>query len=338
MVTKPPTRSKPAAKRTAKAPRRAVRKFAKPKLLSGGNPQIAKGDGEGPVRAYIDAMPDWKRRVGRKLDALVTRSVPGLRKAVKWNSPFYGVEGNGWFLSFHCFARYVKVTFFNGAALNPLPPGVSKHKRVRYLDVREDDLLNERQFVDWMKQASQAPGWSGGSSGAAKACDVMKGKSHSVKSSPSVSAKIASLPDWRGEMLAKLRAIVMGADPEIVEEVKWRKASNPAGVPVWSRDGMICTGETYKTAVKLTFAQGAALKDPSGLFNAGLGGGTRRAIDFHAGDTVNARALTALVREAGEIESGGREETHLTVAGTRRLVRPALDSRFRGNERRATRR
>src|SRR6188768_1713742 len=106
---------------------------AEPKLLSGGNPQIAKGEGDGPVQAYIEAMPDWKRDVGRRLDALVVRAVPDVRKAMKWNSPFYGMEGQGWFLSFHCFTKYIKVTFFRGTALRPLPPGESKQADVRYL-------------------------------------------------------------------------------------------------------------------------------------------------------------------------------------------------------------
>ena len=117
----------------------AVRKAAKPNLLSGGNPQIAKGYGDAPVQAYIAAMPGWKRDVGRRLDALIARTVPGVRKAVKWNSPFYGVEDEVWFLSFHCFTKYVKVAFFRGASLRPVPPGESKHKDVRYLDIHEDD-------------------------------------------------------------------------------------------------------------------------------------------------------------------------------------------------------
>jgi hypothetical protein len=133
-------------------------KAAKPALLAGGNPQIAKGEGDAPVRAYIAAMPGWKRGVGRRLDALITRTVPGVRKAVKWNSPFYGIEGNGWFLSFHCFTRYVKVTFFRGTSLRPVPPGPSKHKTVRYFDIHEDEELDEAQLADWVKQASQLPG------------------------------------------------------------------------------------------------------------------------------------------------------------------------------------
>jgi hypothetical protein len=144
-----------AKKKSAKVAKKAA---AKPTLLSGGNPQIAKGDGNAPVQAYIAAMPDWKRDVGRHLDALIVRTVPGVRKAVKWNSPFYGVEDQGgWFLSFHCFTKYVKVTFFRGASLRPLPPGESKHKEVRYLDIREGDF-DEAQLAAWVKQASQLPG------------------------------------------------------------------------------------------------------------------------------------------------------------------------------------
>ncbi len=139
---------KPAAKRGA----------AKPRLLAGGNPQIAKGYGDAPVQAYIAAMPEWKRDIGRKLDALIVRTVPGVHKAVKWNSPLYGIEGEGWFLGIHVFARYVKVAFFRGASLHPVPPGKSKQEQMRYLDIHEDDELDEVQFVDWVKQASQLPG------------------------------------------------------------------------------------------------------------------------------------------------------------------------------------
>jgi hypothetical protein len=134
---------------------------SRPVLLSGGNPQIAKADGDAPVEAYIAAMPGWKRDVGRRLDALIARTVPDVRKAVRWNSPFYGIEGQGWFLGFHCFAKYVKVTFFRGASLRPLPPGESKDKDTRYLDIREDDRLDEVQLADWVEQASRLPGWGG---------------------------------------------------------------------------------------------------------------------------------------------------------------------------------
>ena len=134
------------------------RKAKAPKLLSGGNPQVAKADGDAPVQEYISAMPGWKRGVGRRLDALIERTVPGVQKAVRWNSPFYGVEGEGWFLSYHCFTKYVKVTFFRGTSLRPMPPGESKHQEVRYLDIREDDRLDEAQLADWVKQASRLPG------------------------------------------------------------------------------------------------------------------------------------------------------------------------------------
>jgi hypothetical protein len=139
-------------KRTA-----AKRASAKPKLLSGGNPQIAKAYGDEPVQTYIAAMPGWKSDVGRRLDALITAAVPGVNKAVKWNSPLYGIEGQGWFLSFHCFNKYIKVAFFRGASLRPVPPGESKQKEVRYLDVYEGQL-DETQFASWALQASQLPG------------------------------------------------------------------------------------------------------------------------------------------------------------------------------------
>jgi hypothetical protein len=137
--------------------KRQPRGSAKSRLLSGGNPQIAKGHGDAPVQAYIAAMPGWKQGVGRRLDRLVVRTVPGVAKAVKWNSPLYGLKQGAWFLSFHCFTRYVKVAFFRGAELRPVPPGASKHKLVRYLDIHED-RLDEAQFVDWVRQASKLPG------------------------------------------------------------------------------------------------------------------------------------------------------------------------------------
>ncbi|HJR65066.1 MAG TPA: DUF1801 domain-containing protein [Gemmatimonadaceae bacterium] len=131
-------------------------------LLSGGNPQIAKADGDAPVQAYIAAMPGWKRDLGKRLDALIVRNVPNVRKAVKWNSPLYGIEGQGWFLSFHVFTRYVKVTFFRGTSLQPVPPGPSKHKDVRYIDIHESDALDEAQMATWVKQAAGLPGWAPG--------------------------------------------------------------------------------------------------------------------------------------------------------------------------------
>jgi len=137
---------------SGKAPR-------KPKLLSGGNPQIAKADGDEPVQAYIDAMPGWKSDAGRQLDAIITRAVPSVKKAVRWNSPFYGIEGEGWILGVHCLAKYIKVAFFQGASLDPIPPVASKDKNARYFHIHEGDVLDEAQLRKWVKQASKLPGW-----------------------------------------------------------------------------------------------------------------------------------------------------------------------------------
>jgi len=151
-------KSKSSPKAVTKAKQGA--REAKPvKLLTGGNPQIGKADGDAPVQAYIAAMPGWKRDLGKRLDALIERNVPNVRKAVKWNSPFYGIEGRGWFLAFHVFTHYVKVTFFRGTSLRPVPPGASKDKNTRYLDIREDDELDEAQMATWVKQAAALPGW-----------------------------------------------------------------------------------------------------------------------------------------------------------------------------------
>ena len=147
------------SKRSAKSAKSAA---PKPKLLSGGNPQIAKANGDAPVQAYIAAMPGWKRDVGRRLDALIGRTVPGVRKAVKWNSPLYGVEGQGWFLGLHVFTRHIRVTFFRGAALRPLPPGgTPRSKDARWIDIRENDALDEKQIATWVKQAAALPGFLG---------------------------------------------------------------------------------------------------------------------------------------------------------------------------------
>ena len=160
MARKTSKKSAKAAKKVAKkAPKRGA---AKPTLLSGGNPQIAKADGDGPVQAYIAAMPGWKRDVGRCLDALIVRTVPGVHKAVNGTRRSMAArvqeKAGSWFLSFHCFTKYIKVAFFRGASLRPVPPGASKHKDVRYLDIHEDDEFDEAQLTDWVKQASQLPG------------------------------------------------------------------------------------------------------------------------------------------------------------------------------------
>ena len=148
--------------KSAKAKPVGVRKGLKVAVvLAGGNPRISKADGDAPVQAYIAAVPGWKRDLAKRLDALIVRSVPNVRKAVKWNSPLYGIEGQGWFLALHVFTHYVKVAFFNGASLRPLPPGTSKSKNTRYLDIRERDALDEAQFASWVKQAAALPGFLG---------------------------------------------------------------------------------------------------------------------------------------------------------------------------------
>ena len=157
-AAKPATNSRSARKSRAKAKPTTARKSGKAVvLLSGGNPQIAKAAGDAPVQAYIAAMPGWKRDLGKRLDAVIADNVPDVRKAVKWNSPFYGIEGRGWFLSFHVFTRYVKVTFFRGTSLRPAPPGGSNE--ARWIDIHEEDKLDEAQMATWVKQASALPGW-----------------------------------------------------------------------------------------------------------------------------------------------------------------------------------
>lgn len=157
---------KPKARGTSRTtkPRKSARPITvrtgeKVVLLSGGNPQIPKADGDAPVQAYIAAMPGWKRGLGKRLDALIVRNVPSVRKAVKWNSPLYGIEGQGWFLGFHVFTRYIKLTFFRGASLKPLPPEASKDKNTRYVHIHEGDELDEAQLATWLKQAAALPGW-----------------------------------------------------------------------------------------------------------------------------------------------------------------------------------
>lgn len=279
-------------------------------LLSGGNPQIAKADGDAPVQAYIDAMPGWKRELGRRLDALIVRSVPDVRKAVKWNSPLYGVGGQGWFLGIHTFTRTVKVAFFRGASLRPVPPGESKDEQTRYVDLGEGEL-DEALMERWVKQAAALPGWfparprtpaepasaarrgsrrsatAGGDRGLKRREPASVGSAAEL-----IDQRLCELGGWRAATLARVRALILETDPEITEEWKWR------GTPVWSRHGIVCTGEAYAKVVKLTFARGAELPDPSHLFNASLAGTTRRAIDLREGEAVDPRAFRALVRAA----------------------------------------
>jgi hypothetical protein len=157
---RPPGKTATKSKARSKTPtqtRQGTNQAEPVKLLSGGNPQIPKGEGDAPVQAYIAAMPGWKQDIGRRIDAIIVQNVPHVKKAVKWNTPLYGNEGDGWFVSFHVFTRYVKVTFFKGTSLRPVPAGESKHKDVRYLDIYEGEF-DEKQFADWVKQASQLPG------------------------------------------------------------------------------------------------------------------------------------------------------------------------------------
>jgi len=151
------TSAKKPPKTAARPAKRKSAKLAEPVLLSGGNPQIAKGYGDEPVQAYISAVPGWKRDIARRIDELIVETVPNVKKAVKWNSPFYGLDGQSWFLSLHCFDKYIKVAFFRGTSLEPMPPGKSKHPEVRYWDVREDEFDDDR-FVRWVEQASKLPG------------------------------------------------------------------------------------------------------------------------------------------------------------------------------------
>jgi hypothetical protein len=147
---------KTASQRKSTGPRKNT--GAPPILLSGGNPQIAKADGDAPVQEYIAAMPDWKSDVGRRLDSLIVKNAPKVRKAVRWNSPFYGIEGRGWFLSYHCFAKYIKVTFLKGASLDPVPPVESKHPDTRYFHIHEEDVFDEKLLTNWIRQAAKLPG------------------------------------------------------------------------------------------------------------------------------------------------------------------------------------
>lgn len=136
---------------------KSISRSSKPSLLAGGNPQVAKADGDGPVQAYIAAMPEWKCEIGRSLDALIVRTVPCVNKAVRWNSPMYGIKGQGWFVSFHVFSKYVKVTFFKGTSLRPVPPGGTANE-TRWIDIHQDDF-NESQLASWVQQAAAIPGW-----------------------------------------------------------------------------------------------------------------------------------------------------------------------------------
>jgi hypothetical protein len=160
-AAKKPSAVKPAAARPSPKKAPAKKPSTTPTLLAGGNPQVAKADGDLPVRAFIEAMPGWKRDVGRRLDELIVQTVPDVRKAVRWNSPFYGTDAHGWFLNFHCITRYIKLAFFRGADLDPVPPVESKHQGTRYFHIHENEVIDEKLLASWIRQASQLPGWPG---------------------------------------------------------------------------------------------------------------------------------------------------------------------------------
>lgn len=212
------------------------------KLLSGGNPQIPKGDGDAPVQAYIAAMPGWKRAVGEHLDALIERHVPKVHKAVKWNSPFYGVEGQGWFLATHCFTHFVRITWFQGQALKPVPPGPSKDKDARYLDIREDGIEDEQQLISWIKQAAALPGWFSHAPGeAAKSAP-----------NPKVAWFFAQEGPWQA-CYARLRELAL--ESGLTEELKW-------GHPCYTLRGKnIFLMHGFNDHCALLFHKGALLKD-----------------------------------------------------------------------------
>jgi uncharacterized protein YdeI (YjbR/CyaY-like superfamily) len=212
------------------------------KLLSGGNPQIPKGDGDAPVQAYIAAMPGWKRAVGERLDALIERHVPKLQKAVKWNSPFYGVEGQGWFLSTHCFTHFVRITWFQGQALKPIPPGPSKDPNARYLDIREGGIADEQQLISWIKQAAALPGWFSHATGeAAKSAP-----------NPKVAWFFAQEGPWQA-CHALLRELAL--ESGLTEELKW-------GHPCYTMEGKnVFLMHGFNDHCALLFHKGALLKD-----------------------------------------------------------------------------
>ena len=212
------------------------------KLLSGGNPQIPKGDGNAPVQAYIAAMPGWKRAIGERLDALIEQHVPKLQKAVKWNSPFYGVEGQGWFLSTHVFTHFVRITWFQGRSLKPLPPGPSKDPNARYLDIREGGIEDEKQLVSWIKQAAALPGWS---------THTPSGPPRSGPN-PKVEWFFAKEGPWQ-ECYTQLRELAL--ESGLAEELKW-------GHPCYTlKEKNVFLIHGFKAYCALLFHKGALLKD-----------------------------------------------------------------------------
>lgn len=284
-------RSQPSKSAKSKA------KKPKPKavtLLSGGNPQIAKGDGEAPVLSYIEAMPEWKRAIGEQLDALIAELVPDVQKGVRWNSPFYGVEGRGWFLSFHVFTRYVRVTFFAGLSLKPVPPGgTEKSGEGRWIDIHEDEGIDEARMTKWIKQAAKLPGWQSSTT-------KTEPKPAPTKN-PEVDAYLAKAKRWRDEQ-GELREILFGCG--LTEELKWSK-------PCYTFDGHnVAIIQGFKDFCAVLFPNGALLKDPKGfLEKPGENTHSARRMPFRSLAEIAKRrtALKSFVKEAVKAEKAGRE-------------------------------
>lgn len=309
MAGKPPAKptksaKKPAAKRVAangtksreaRAEQRSGEGSAEPKLLSGGNPQIAKGDGDAPVQAFLAAMPGWKREVGRRLDALVVRTVPDVIKAVRCNSPFYGIEHQGWFLGFHCLTKYVKVAFFRGASLRPVPPVASKQEAVRYLHIHEDDELDEELVASWIRQASALPGEACFQS-SAKPGTRPRGKRDRPE-------EAAMHPDTRAynqaqkpgdRAICQLLAEHIGRHLPDAENKVWH------GHPVWFLEGNPIVGYSkLKDCVRLLFWSGQSFAE-EGLAEEG----TFKAAQarFTAADQVDLAKLQRWLTKAREIQ------------------------------------
>lgn len=279
---------------TKKVPIRRTAKSGAPtrvKLLAGGNPQIAKGDGNAPVQAFIAAMPGWKRAVGEELDALIERHVPNLQKAVKWNSPFYGVEGKGWFLSTHCFTQFVRLTWFKGQALKPIPPGPSKDPNARYLDIREPGIADEKQLISWIKQAAALPGWfSHAQEEAAKSIP-----------NPKVAWFFAKEGRWQ-ECFAQLRELAL--ESGLTEELKW-------GHPCYTLKGKnVFLMHGFNDYCALLFHKGALLKDDHKLLVQQTENvQSARQIRF-TGEKQLAKlapVLRAYIKQAIAVEQGGKQ-------------------------------
>jgi len=259
---------------------------SKPKLLSSGNPQIPKGDGDGPVQSYIAAMPGWKRDVGRRLDALIERTVPNVRKAVRWNTPFYGVAGKDWFLALYCYTKKVQVTFLRGASLQPVPPIESKHPQARYLDLHEDEELDEALIETWVRQASELPG------------DHLFEQRSDMQPNPEVDAFVSRAKTWSGE-IRKLRSTLLECGLE--EALKW-------GKPCFMKGGKnVAIIQPFKQHCALMFFKGALLEDTHGLLRS-QGENTQSALrlEFTSEADIKKTVVKSYVKQAIAVEQSGR--------------------------------